>query len=355
MRPRAAFDAAPDGQQQRHQTRWLYYRRVRWIDGHLDLAYLAANGRDLSQPCPKGGDGCVSLPALREAGVELTFATIFTEPARNGPKGPVTYRGSDDFDGAEAAGRRQLELYRQLEVQGELSIVHNGTDLETTRSGAAPKIVLLMEGADPIRSPEHVRSWFDDGLRIVGLTWHMGTRYAGGNGRPGPLTPLGVELVRALDEVGIVHDASHLADAALEGVLEHARGPIIATHSNCRALVEDNQRHLRDDHIQAIGRRDGVVGLNLFSGFLTTDGRATIARCVDHVQRVAQLMGRRSGIALGSDMDGGFTPEALPQGLDHPTKLDRLAEALRNTGWSDEDVSGFCFANWRRFLEEVLP
>jgi membrane dipeptidase len=184
----------------------------------------------------------------------------------------------------------------------------------------------------------------------------MGTRYAGGNAAHGPLTPAGVELVAALDDLGIAHDASHLADEAFDGLLAHAAGRVVATHSNSRAVMgNDDQRHLRDDQIAAIGERDGIIGLNLFTRFLAHERRATAADCVTHVQRVADVMGHRRGVALGSDMDGGFGPESLPTDVDHPAKLDILAAALRDEGWSDDDVAGFTHGNWRRFLSEVLP
>jgi membrane dipeptidase len=322
---------------------------VKWIDGHLDLAYLAVSGRDLRVSCQVAEKGCVSLPALREAGVEIAFATIFTGP---GEEGPVRYPTSDDLDAAEAAGLRQLQVYEKLESEGELTIVRNLDDL--MRDTPLPRVVLLMEGADPIRSPDHVQPWFERGLRMVGLTWHRGTRYAGGNGTGDSLTPIGVEMVRALDAAGLAHDASHLSDAALDGVLEHATGRIVATHSNCRALLDENERHLRDGHIAAIVDRDGIVGLNLYSGFLSRSGRATIEDCIHHVEHICKLVGRRDAVALGSDMDGGFTPLDLPVDLDHPMKLDVLAEALRDRGWSDSDIAGFAHGNWRRFLEKLL-
>ena len=153
----------------------------------------------------------------------------------------------------------------------------------------------------------------------------------------------------------MIHDASHLSDEAFDGLLAAARGPVVATHSNCRALVSDNQRHLRDDQVREIGRRDGIVGLNLFSAFLVTDGRATIDDCVAQVRRVSELMGHRRGVALGSDMDGGFGPDSLPVGLDDPRRMESLADALRDDGWSDDEIDGFRRGNWHRFLTRTLP
>ncbi|MCH8260936.1 MAG: membrane dipeptidase [Planctomycetes bacterium] len=120
-------------------------------------------------------------------------------------------------------------------------------------------------------------------------------------------------------------------------------------------LTGDNQRHLRDDHIKAIGDRGGVIGLNLFSKFLVPDGRATIDDCVAHVEHVCELMGHRKGVGLGSDADGGFAANALPVDLDHPRKYGALLEPVQEAGWSDADLQGFCCANWTRVSAKALP
>jgi membrane dipeptidase len=336
-----------------------------WIDGHLDLAYLAVNGRDLSRrdACPADA-GCITLPALREGRVHIAFATIFTEKGLDGVDRAHRYASSDDLDGAAAAGWRAVDAYERLEREGQVRIIRRAADLARDHDQRLG-VVMLMEGADPILRPDDVRTWHGRGLRIVGLAWAAGSRYAGGNGPPpgkalpkewsvGPLTSLGIELIAALDEVGMIHDVSHLSDAAFDGVMQHARGPIVATHSNCRALVNDWQRHLRDDQIRAIAGRTGVIGLNLFGKFLAVDRRATLTDCVAHVERVVDLAGRRDVIALGSDMDGGFGPGDLPEGVDHPSKLDALAEALRSRGWNDAEVQGFAWRNWMRVLRTAL-
>lgn len=326
---------------------------MRWVDGHLDLAYAVVGGRDIRHESADPSAACVSLPALREAGVEIALATIFTEPGVFGEDAPHGYPSSDDVDAAEVAGLHQLQTYEHLAAEGELAIVKTAADLDAP--SALPKVVLLMEGADPIRSPEHVPTWFDRGLRIVGLTWAAGTRFAGGNSTGDPLTPLGVELIRALDAAGIIHDASHLSDAAFDGLMGFAKGRVIASHSNCRSLLEPKQRHLRDDQIKAIADRNGIVGVNLYSAFLARGRRATVDDCIAHIEHIVEMMGHRRGVALGSDMDGGFPPTDLPEGLDHPAKLTVLAEALRSRGWSDTEIEGFAYGNWRRFLGEALP
>jgi len=332
-----------------------------WVDGHLDLAYLGVNGRDLRLPCPDPSVGCLSLPELRDANVELAFGTIFTEVAGTGGPGtcsphdaPHVYMNFEDRDGAHRAGMMQVELYEQLEREGLLRIVRTRSDLDG-HDGGPMRLLILMEGADPVRSPDELREWFDRGVRMIGLTWALGSRYAGGNSTGGLLTPIGVDMVHAMDELGVIHDVSHLADESFEHLADTARGPVVASHSNARALATPIERHLRDDQIKWISERGGMIGVNLFRRFLSPTKDGTLADVVRHAQHIVKHMGRFDGIGLGSDIDGGFPPSDLATGLQHPTKLPMLADALREEGWSDAQVHGFQRDNWMRFLRRALP
>ncbi len=323
----------------------------RWIDGHLDLAYLALAGRDLTRPVEDAKTGCLCLPALRDAGFDVVLGTLYTE--KGAPDKPYGYASSEDLDGAERAGLAELEVYESLEEAGEIRIVRTADDLD--QDTGVLKLVVLMESADPIRSPDHARMWFERGLRMVGMTWGSGSRYAGGNSHPGPLTPAGRDLVAALDDLGIVHDISHLADRSAEDLFTISTGPVVASHSNCRALLADNERHIPDTFLREIGQRGGIVGLNLYTLFLAADRRATVDDAIPHLLHAAEVMGHRGGVGLGSDTDGGFAPPDLPEGLDHPAKFGALADALTRVGWSAAEVAGFTHGNWLRFLQEALP
>jgi len=325
-----------------------------WIDGHLDLAYLAVRGRDLTAAIDDADadSACISLPALREANVEVAFATIYVDIGER--KCDYGYESSEDIDGAERAALRQITVYEDLETRGEISIIRSRSDL--ARTGVRPQIVLLMEGCDPIRGPDDAAAWFDRGVRIFGLTWAKGSRYAGGNAKHGPLTPVGRELVHAIDEASGIHDLSHLSDPAAEELMEIVRGPVIASHSNSRSLMAgDNQRHLTDEMIRRITDGGGVIGLNLYSKFLADGRRATIGDCVRHIEHAKAVARSPDHVALGSDADGGFLPADLPINLDSPAKLPNLIAALAASGWSEADLAAFAHGNWRRLLTAALP
>lgn len=323
-----------------------------WLDGHLDLAYLAVSGRSFLVPADPTV-GCVSYPDLAEAPVRIALGTIFTEA--RAPGQPGGYGEVSDVEGAHAAGRAQLDWYEAEERAGRLRIVRTVADLDAASAGEGPlAIVLLMECADPIREPAEAAWWFGRGVRVVGLSWAHGSRYSGGNGNGGPLTPLGLELIAEFDRLGILHDVSHLSDASFDGLLAATPARVVATHSNCRALLEAKERHLTDDQVRSIAARDGVIGLNLFGAFLAVGREPTLDDAIAQVERIASLVGRER-TCLGSDLDGGFGPDRLPRGVRHPRDYARLDEALAALGWSDAERAGFRHGQWMRTLRAALP
>lgn len=358
-----------------------------WFDAHLDLATLAVHRRDmLASPETCGGPwppAAVTLPSLRDGGVCMALGTIFTEAGGTGPESFP----HGDVERAYAAGRAQLEVYLTWRDQGHATLdlrrllyvdpgvgeIRGGMGVaELVRPGptslarkalASKKLHLgiLIEGADPVRSPDELGWWADRGVVAVGLAWRHASRYAGGNSVESGLTEIGRAMIEAIDRHGLVHDVSHLSDRSLEGLLERARGPVMASHSNCRALLpplaggKPDQRHLTDEAIREIARRRGVIGLNLFSKFLEGGmKRASIDRTIAHVERICEIAGRRDVVGLGSDMDGGLSAADLPQGIDRPADLGVLTDALSARGWSDDEVNGFAHANWITFFRRAF-
>lgn len=325
-----------------------------WFDAHLDLACLAECGRDMTRgPEDCGGPwppAAVTFPSLREGGVAACLGTIFTEADGDDA---VRYPAGD-AEAAHAAGLRQLERYECWAGQGLF------TPGFAPAAAARPlRLGILMECADPIRRPEELGWWAGRGVIAIGMAWARGSRYASGNGEPScsstqGLSPIGRELAVAMDALGLVHDVSHLSDRALDDLLALTRGRIMASHSNCRSLLDGkSQRHLTDEAIREIGRRGGVIGLNLYAPFvragLANGERPAIEDATRHVERIAELMGHQRGVGLGSDMDGGFGATRLPIGIERPRDLERLAESLRSRGWSDVGVHAFVWGNWARF------
>lgn len=374
-----------------------------FFDAHLDLAYLAVRGRNMLAPLSDltetsagpHAPASVTLPSLAEGGVRLALGTIFTEPVAaprgGGTLAPEQYVAGDAAR-AHAVGRAQMEVYltwrdrglvaldlrRLLRRDPGVGVVRGGMgvsetaplSIEAVLTGAGDRAPLhlgiLIENADPIRTPDELPWWKERGVVAVGLAWARASRYAAGNATPPDqdkgITGAGLALVDAMDDLGMIHDISHLSDRSLEDLLTRTSRPVIASHSNCRAIVgeETNQRHLRDETIVEVARRGGVIGLNLCRNFIPpapharSDPRPTIDQALAHIDRIGDLTGSRAHVGLGSDMDGGFSALDLPAGIDRPADLVRLAEALSGRGWSDDEVSGFAHGNWARFFGDHI-
>ena len=188
------------------------------------------------------------------------------------------------------------------------------------------------------------------------MSWGHGSRYSGGNARPGGLTPVGRRLVEALDSCGILHDASHLSRAAFDDLLAATDARVIASHSNAQALLPESERHITDAQIAAIRDRDGWIGLNLYGRFLAHERRATIADGVAHTMHVARLAGA-DRVGLGSDLDGGFGREAYPVEIRSTHDYPKLLAALETAGFTalGGTHEGFAHANLLRVLRASLP
>ncbi|UQN06053.1 dipeptidase [Deinococcus sp. QL22] len=329
------------------------------IDGHLDLAFNAALGRDLTLPLadlrrsdPVAGEtATVTFPEMQAAGLRVCFGTLFALPRTD--HHPIqSPDGYTDHAGARRQALGQLEQYRRWEDDGHLRLLRTGAEVaaHVALEGAPPGVVLLMEGADPVRDVDDLAFWAAAGVRVIGPAWGR-TRYAGGTEAPGPLTAAGRELVGAMASLGIALDASHLDDASFWDAAElHPR--MIATHANSRSIVEGN-RHLTDDMARAIAEKDGVIGLVYPSKFLQpgwqdSDPRAPLGRLADHAQHYAGLIGWER-VALGTDLDGGFGQEKCPAGVDSyrdvPGSVDVLPAEVRR---------GVLGENWARWMTRYL-
>lgn len=356
------------------------------VDAHLDLAFNAVGlGRDLTLPLDElraaeartSETAMVTWPELRAAGIDLVFGTLFAKPAKKQEMQPAasgeggtekrgrsagserdriapSYRNAEE---AHDQARAQLDWYRSMEAEGWARLVTSRAELEALRAERAASwkapvgVVVLMEGADPVRDPAEVGWWWEQGVRVIGPAWQA-TRYAGGTRAPGPLTPLGRELVDAMREVGMALDVSHLADESLAEVLERFDGPLLASHSNARALVPTD-RHLSDDVLKALGERGAVVGLVLGNPFLDPaagrDGSVDLRRVGKHFEHVRSRVGK-GRVGIGSDLDGGFGAEETPVELTRGADFVRLGEAVRA-----EQRASFLGTAWWSWLERSLP
>ena len=350
------------------------------VDAHLDLAMNAIQvNRDLTQPAAtvrthdpepvmrSFGSCTVTFPELRRGRVGIVFGTVIS---RLDPNDNWSGIGMYTQEQCYAIGRGHLAYYHALEREGVVRLIRTAADLEDVLTGwnnpsveTPIGLVVSMECADPIQSPDQVAEWYDSGVRTVSLSHYGVGHYACGTGTEGGLLAAGKTLLRTFREVGIIVDMTHLTDHAFWEVLEIYDGPIMASHQNCRALVP-GQRQLSDDMIKAIVERRGVIGAALDAWMLDPEWRleippyeqttkATLETVADHIDHIAQLVGNARYCALGSDLDGGFGAEESPRDLNTIADLQKLSGVLRRRGYRDEDVQGILAGNWIRFLKEA--
>lgn len=349
------------------------------FDAHLDLSMNAIEwNRDLTRPLEEvrrreagmtdkldRGLGVVTFPEMRRGEVGLCVATQIARYVAEGSALP----GWNSPEIAWAITQAQLAWYRAMEAAGALRQIvdRKGLDehLESWNAGGehAPiGYVLSLEGADSILSPAHVERAYEDGLRAIGPAHYGPGRYAPGTGSEGGLTPLGRELLREMERLGIVLDVTHLTDEGFWEALDRFAGPVWASHNNCRALVP-HQRQFGDEQIRALIQRDAVIGVAFDAWMLAPGwvrGQSTpeqagvwIRSVAEHVDHICQLAGNARHCGIGSDLDGGFGREQAPQDLGSIADVQRLVPQLSGRGYSPSDIQGIMHGNWIRRLREI--
>lgn len=269
---------------------------------------------------------------------------------------------------AAAMAQGQLAYYRILEKQGYLrrlddwrSIeMHFGEWQSSAGTNAPLGYILSMEGADPIQSPEDLQHWWNYGLRALGLAHYGPSAYAHGTASTGGLTARGIELVQLMDELGMILDATHLAEESFWQALELFHGTVIASHNNCRELVPGD-RQFSDEQIRKLVERDAVIGAAfdnwmLYPGWVagqTPSSVVSLENVIDHIDHVCQLAGNTQHAAIGSDLDGGFGREQSPGDLDTIADLQKIPLLLKKRGYAEADVEAILHGNWLRVFRKA--
>jgi membrane dipeptidase len=223
--------------------------------------------------------------------------------------------------------------------------------------------VLSLEGADSIRAIKDLEQAVAlDGLRVIGPAHYGPGVYAQGTDTTGPLPPRGVELVREMDRLGLILDATHLSDESFWQALKLFSGPVWASHHNARVLVP-HQRQLADEMFLALVARGGVVGVALDAWMMVPGwqrGKSTpaamgvgLATIVEHIDHYCQLAGNARHVGLGSDLDGCFGTEQSPADLDSIADLQRLPALLQARGYAADDIAGIMHGNFVQFLRDA--
>jgi len=351
------------------------------IDAHLDLSMNAMEwNRDLRRPIseineretgltdkPDRGKGVVSLPELRKGNIGLVVGTQIARYVA--PGNPLPGWHSPEQAWAQTQG--QVAWYKAMEDAGEMVQVNDSASLEkhvALWSNGQPNdekpvgYILSLEGADSIVTIKHLERAFEYGLRAVGPAHYGPGRYAQGTDATGFMGHTGHELLREMEGLNMILDATHLCDDSFWEALDHFNGQVWASHNNCRALVNHN-RQFSDEQIKALIERGAVIGGALDAwmmvpGWVRGKSDPKEMNCnldvmIDHLDHICQIAGNARHIGIGSDLDGAFGREQCPYDLETIADLQKIPALLAKRGYSDADIENVMHGNWLRFLRNA--
>jgi membrane dipeptidase len=319
-----------------------------------DSAYLIEVGEKRTLHT-RSSQGHVDIPRLIEGGVDCQVFSHFVEPIYN----PV-------------APARMLQVLgyslQEIEKSDKVALVTKYSDI-VKNDGKRVSIVVGFEGGEALGQDLRILNVFHRlGLRRLTLTWNNRNALADGvrwqRGRGG-LTEFGAEAIAECNRLGILVDVSHITDQGFWDTLAASKDPVIASHSNCRALC-GSMRNLTDEMIKALAEKGGVIGINYVPFFLTdidyeklsagdeverrkAEG-VTVDRVIEHIDHMVEVIGDSDHIGLGSDFDG---VPAIAKGLEDTSKLPNLTKALVAGGYSDEEIGKILGGNFLHIIKRV--
>jgi membrane dipeptidase len=290
------------------------------VDLHVDVPYqVHEKGR-----APSLGEGHASVANLRTGAYGGMVFPIYLSDRKKG--------GSTIAD-AEA-------IYATVNRIIEASPIFLPLLAREAQPGRITSFLSIEGAAAFAADPPAIDRFIARGVRLVGLVHAKNNPFASSATDKNPgygLSDMGKAFAARIYEQGAVVDVSHLSDAGfadLVPVAEKFGAPIVATHSNARAIA-NNPRNLTDEQLRTIARTGGVAGLNFYNAFVSDQPKdATIADVVRQAEHMIEVAGI-DHVAIGSDFDGGITPA---EGLEDASRLPNLAAALRKRGMKDEDI-----------------
>jgi membrane dipeptidase len=346
------------------------------FDAHLDLAMNALEwNRDLTRTVmeirerelgmsdkPDRAKNTVSLHAMRQGNIGLCVATQIARYVKQGSALP----GWNSPHQAWAQTQGQLAWYRAMEAIGEMVQIKDLEGLDRHLNlwqGDTPKkpigYILSLEGADSLVTVQHLEMAHQQGLRAIGPAHYGPGTYAFGTDSIGSIGPKGKALLKEVERLGIILDATHLCDQSFWETMEVYQGPVWASHNNCRELVPHN-RQFSDDQLKELISRDAVIGVALDAWMMVPNwvrGHSTpkemnvsLDQMIQNMDHICQQAGNALHVGIGTDLDGGFGKEQCPYDLDTIADLQKIPSMLAKKGYSQEDVENIMHRNFLRFL-----
>ncbi len=251
--------------------------------------------------------------------------------------------------GEELLSLLLLEFEKNSEI---LTLCKSTSDVKSAADSGKVAALIAIEGAELIGCDiARLERAYDKGVRLVNLCWNYDNAICGAANGPtkSGLTRKGTEYVNKMQEMGIAVDLSHASECTFWDVAEIARRPIIAGHSNSKAVC-NHPRNLTDEQFKELVRLRGVAGLNLCQDFLNESGKADIEDIIRHAEHFLELGGEKA-VCLGGDLDG---IDSLPKGITGIESYGEIYEAMLRRNYSEDLVRDIFYNNLFNVLEAVL-
>ena len=348
------------------------------FDAHLDLAMNAMEwNRDLRWPVseirqsekgmtdkPDRRNNTVSFDAMRRGNIGLCVATQIARYVHK--DNPLPGWNSPHQAWAQTQG--QLAWYKAMEEEGELTQITNlkelNTHLDNWDNSASEKkpigYILSLEGADSMITIEHLERSYEQGLRAIGPGHYGPGTYAHGTNSVGGIGQKGKELLKEVERLNMILDATHLCDQSFWEAMDVYHGAVWASHNNCRKLVDHN-RQFSDEQIKELLQRKAVIGMVLDAWMMVPHwirGKSTpksmgvsLQQMADNIDHICQLAGNALHVGIGTDLDGGYGKEQSPADIDTIADLQQVPQILKERGYAQTDIENIMHGNFLRFLE----
>ncbi len=308
------------------------------VDAHTDVLLRCI--KDNIELGKRLSLGHVDIPRLKEGNVKLQFFAIFVESK---------YKPERALKQAILLLER---FYKELEKNREdLVLIKNLSDLEKIKRNDKVGVLLSIEGGEPIETTLELLDFFYRmGVRAMGLTWNERNMIANGAGEwgePGGLSKFGKKVIKRMNKLGMIVDVSHITPPGFWDVIEVSEKPIIASHSNAYALC-NHPRNLTDLQIKALAEKGGVMGINFYSEFLNSKGKATLEDIVKHIDYIVELVGP-DHVGMGSDFDG---ISSWPEEIYDASRFPLIFEELEKRGYKEKDIKKIAGENFLRVIRE---
>ena len=346
------FDLGMNGDESNDRYPFLYYREspFHWLPG---------------RPFGENVGTHTDLVRMSEGGLDAEFFSIWPDCSfyESGVPGQSRQRALDMIEVLQESVHQHPDI---------IEFAYTSRDIERIITEGKLAALMGLEGGHAIENDlENLHNFYELGIRYMTLTHSCSHNWADSstdNLINGGLSEFGREVVREMNRIGMIVDVSHVSDQTFWDVIEISDAPIIASHSNCRAL-KDSPRNMTDDMISAVTANGGVVVVNFMTYYLDPkieiwklasgwhwfthprDRDTTpISLIIDHIDHIVELAGIDHVGGLGSDFDGS---PFLPKDLKDMSDLPNLTVELVRRGYSDEDIRKILGGNVLRIIADV--